>query len=73
MPKLSRSTSQKVVGSVPNGVTGIFHRHTPSGHMALGLTRPLTELSTRYISWGVMVGRVVCIAGNLITFMCRMS
>jgi len=33
---------------------GIFHRHKPSGHtMALGLTQPLTEMSSRNISWGV--------------------
>ena len=31
-----------------------FHRHNPSGRtMALGLTQPLTEMSTRNISWGV--------------------
>jgi len=30
-----------------------FHRHNPSNHtMALGLTQPLTEMSTRSISWG---------------------
>jgi hypothetical protein len=28
--------------------------HNPSGRtVALGLTQPLTEMSTRYISWGV--------------------
>jgi hypothetical protein len=33
---------------------GIFHRHNPSGLiMALGLTQPLTEISTRNFSWGV--------------------
>ena len=37
------ATSQKVVGSIPDGVTGIFHWHNPSSHtMALGLTQPLT-------------------------------
>jgi hypothetical protein len=47
------ATSRKVAGSIPNGVTGIFHRHNPSGHtMALGSTQPLTEISTRDISWG---------------------
>jgi hypothetical protein len=36
----------------PNGVTGIFLWHTPSGHiMALGSTQPLTERSTGIISW----------------------
>jgi hypothetical protein len=30
----------------------IFHRHNPSGRtMDLGLTQPLTEISTRNISW----------------------
>jgi hypothetical protein len=33
-------------------VTGIFHRHNPAGcTMALGSTQPLTEMSTRNISW----------------------
>ena len=33
---------------------GIFHWHNPSGRtMALGSTQPLTEMSTRNISWGV--------------------
>ena len=35
------------------GVIGIFQRHNPSGRtMALGSTQPLTEMSTRCISWG---------------------
>jgi hypothetical protein len=43
----------KVAGSIPDGVIGIFNSHNPSGHtMALGLTQPLTEMSTRNISWG---------------------
>ena len=47
------ATSRKVAGSVAEGVTGIFHWHNPSGRtMALGLTQPLTEMSTRNISWG---------------------
>ena len=47
------ATSQKVAGSIPNGIIGIFHWHNPSGHtMALGLTQPLTKMSTRNISWG---------------------
>ena len=45
------ATSQKVAG--PDGVIGIFHWHNPSGRtMALGSTQPLTEMSTRNISWG---------------------
>ena len=42
------------MGSIPEGVIGIFHLHNPSGRtMALGLTQPLTEMSTRNISWVV--------------------
>ena len=42
----------KVAGSIPDGVIGIFHCHNPSGcTMALGLTQPLTEMSTMNISW----------------------
>ena len=48
------ATSRKVAGSIPDRVIGIFHWHNPSGHTkALGLTQPLTEMSTRNISWGV--------------------
>jgi len=46
----------KVVGSISSGVIGIFHLKNCSGHtMALGLTQPLTEMSTRGISWGIKV------------------
>jgi len=42
------------VGSIPDGVIVIFHLHNPSScTMALGLTRSLTEMSIRNISWGV--------------------
>jgi coproporphyrinogen III oxidase len=35
------------------GVIRIFHLHNPSRRtMALGLTQPPTEMSTRNISWG---------------------
>jgi hypothetical protein len=38
----------------PAGRSGIFHWHNPFGRtMALGSTQPLTEMSTRNISWGV--------------------
>ena len=48
------ATSRKVAGSILNVVTGIFHWHNLSGHtMSQGLTRPLTGMSTRNISWGV--------------------
>jgi hypothetical protein len=47
------ATSRKVAGSIPDGVTGIFHLCNPSGRtMAVGSTQPLTEMSTRNISWG---------------------
>jgi len=48
------ATSRQVVGSIPDGVIGIFHWHNPSDRtMALGSTQPLTEMSTSSISWGV--------------------
>jgi len=48
------ATNRKVAGSIPDGVTGIFHRHNPSDRsMALGSTQPITEMSTRSIFWGV--------------------
>jgi hypothetical protein len=50
------ATRRKVAGSIPDGVTGIFYWHNPSGRtMALGFTQPLTEMSTRNLSWGVKV------------------
>ena len=46
--------------------------YNPSGRtMALGLTQPLTEISTRNISWGLR--RPVRWADNLTTFICRVS
>jgi hypothetical protein len=39
---------------IPEGVTVILHLHNPSDRtMAVGLAQPLTEMSTRNISWGV--------------------
>jgi len=47
-------TSRKVAGSIPDYVIRIFHWHDPSDrNMALRLTQPLTEMSTRNISWEV--------------------
>ena len=47
-------TSRKVAGSIPDGVTWISHWHNPSDRtMVLGLTQPLTEMSTRNISWRI--------------------
>jgi hypothetical protein len=45
------ATNRRFVGSIPDGVV-IFHWHNTSGRtMALGSTQPLTEMSTRDISW----------------------
>ena len=64
------ATSRKVAGSIPDGVIGIFYWHNSSGlTMTLGLNQPLTEMSTRNISWGVKAAG----ADNLTTFMCRLS
>ena len=50
------ATSRKVAGSIPDGVIGIFYWHNPSSRtIALGSTQPLTQMSTRNISWGVKV------------------
>jgi hypothetical protein len=46
------ATNQRVAGSIPDGVIEIFQWHNPSGHtMVQGSTQPLTEMSTRCISW----------------------
>jgi hypothetical protein len=48
------ATSQKVAGSIFDGVIRIFHWHNPSSRTkALGLTQSRTGMSTRNISWGV--------------------
>jgi hypothetical protein len=48
------ATSRKVAGSIPDGVITIFYWHNPSGRtMALRSIKPLTEMSTRNIFWGV--------------------
>jgi hypothetical protein len=48
------ATNRKGMSSFPDGVIGIFHGNNPFGHtMTLGSTQPLTEMSTRGISWGV--------------------
>jgi len=37
---------------IPDVIIGICHWQYTSGHtMALGLTQPLTDMSTRNISW----------------------
>jgi hypothetical protein len=51
-----RTRRHKVAGSIPESVIGIFHWHNPSGRsVALEWTQPLTETSTRNISWGAKV------------------
>ena len=63
-------TNRKVTGSIPAGVSVIFHWHNPSGRtVALGSSQPLTEMSTRSISWGWK--RPVRKADNLTTILCR--
>ena len=48
------AASRKVAGSIPDGVTGIFCWHNPSVRtVAPGSTQPLTEMSTKNISWEV--------------------
>jgi hypothetical protein len=45
--------NRKLAGSIPDGAIGSFHWHNLSGHTTtLGLTPPLTEISTRNIFWG---------------------
>jgi hypothetical protein len=51
--KMYCATNRKVAGSIADGVIGIFHWHNPSDRtVAMGSTQPLTEMSTRSISWG---------------------
>jgi hypothetical protein len=46
----------KATDWIPDCVIGIFHCHNYSSNsMALGSTQPVTEMSTRNISWGVKV------------------
>jgi hypothetical protein len=66
------AASRKDAVSIPDGANEIFHWHNPSGPtMALASTQPLTEMSTRNISWGSR--RPVRRADNLTTFMCWLS
>jgi len=47
------ATNRKIAGSIPAGVSGFFIDIDSSDRtMALGSTQPLTEMSTRNISWG---------------------
>jgi hypothetical protein len=54
--RLIEALRYKPIGSISDGVIGIFHLHNLSGRtMALWLTQLLTEMSTKNISWGVKV------------------
>ena len=45
--------NRKVTGSIPDDVIGIFNAYNPSDRtMVLVSSQPLTEMSTRSISWG---------------------
>jgi hypothetical protein len=47
------ATNQEVAGSIPDGVMEFFIDTNPSDRtMALGSTKPPTEMSTGSISWG---------------------
>ena len=47
------SSNRKVAGSIPASVSGFFiDIKSFRSHYALGSTQPLTEMSTRSISWG---------------------
>jgi len=48
------ATIRRVAGSIPDRVVRVYHSHNPSClTMALGSNQPLTEMSTRVISWAV--------------------
>jgi len=46
------ATNHKVAGSIPASVSGFFIDIKSDRTMALASTQPLTEMSTRSISWG---------------------
>jgi hypothetical protein len=53
------ASKRKVAGSIPVCVIGTLPWHIPSGrNMAVGLTQPLTEMSTKNISLE-LIGRYV--------------
>ena len=54
------ATSWEVEASVPDGVVGISHLLNPCGRtVALGLTQPLIEMSTRDASWKVKAAAIL--------------
>jgi hypothetical protein len=47
------ATIRKVEDSIPDGMIEVFNSRKPSGRIvALGSTQPVTEMSSRNISWG---------------------
>jgi hypothetical protein len=60
------ATNRKVAGSIPDGVSGFFSIDIILS--VLGSTQPLTEMSTRNISWGVNA-----YGWQPTTFKCRLS
>ena len=69
------ATSPNVAGSTPCGIIWIFHWLKPSGRtMAVGSTRPVTEISTIYLLWGFKAaGSYVWLAYHLRLPFCRNS
>jgi hypothetical protein len=59
------ATSQKVMASIPNEVTGFFNWPSPSCTLALRSTQPLTDMSTRNLPGSK--GWPACMADNLTT------
>jgi hypothetical protein len=58
--QLVEATSRKVVCSIHDDVFRIFRWNNTSGRtVALGVIQPVTEMSTRNISWGGEGGRYV--------------
>jgi hypothetical protein len=47
-------TSWKVAGSIPDGVSEIFHSSNPSDlTVVLGSNQHLTKMSTRHLTWEI--------------------
>jgi hypothetical protein len=60
----------KAADLIPSGVIGIFRLNPSHCTMALGSTQPLTEMSTRDISWGVEAAGAR--VDYLPTFLCQL-
>jgi hypothetical protein len=60
----SYATSRKVAGLIPDEVIGFFNWSDPSNRtLALGLTQPLTEISTKVLPGAK--GQPMCKADNV--------